>query len=459
MAKQTIRKIDPFTGKAITALTAASPAEIRETVARARGAQSDWAALPVRSRVKLVERAAQRIGEAVEELAPLITRETGKPVREARAEVAAAERRIRHVNARARGSLGQGPRIRDERCWGAVAREPLGVVGVITAWNYPVSVPSQVIASALLAGNTVVFKPSELVPLSGRRLAEIWREVLPGGVLVDVAGADEAGRALVRSDIDMVAFVGSAAVGRAIMAASAPRLHRLALELGGKDPAIICHDADLGRAARRMIGGALYNCGQECNSVERIYVDRGVEGDFLRLLVVEVRRLRVGDPMREETDIGPMISARQRHVVEEHVRDAVRRGARALLGGRRRARPRRGFFYPPTILTGVDHSMRVMREETFGPVIPVMAFDSEEQAVALANDTEYGLTASVWSRDIARAQRLARQLVAGIRAVNGTGAAHPLFPWGGAKQSGLGRLMGPDPFADFTDQRSVIVYQ
>lgn len=458
MRGQVIRSINPATGDVVETFHAATPSAVQRAVARARQGQPRWAAVPPRTRAEQALEVAARLGAVAEELAALITAETGKPIREARAEVAAAQRRIRHVAGRVGRLLARGPRIADERCRGTVYHEPLGVVAVITAWNYPVSVPSQVIASALIAGNTVVFKPSELVPRCGRRLAELWRASLPADVLMQIDGADRTGQALVKADVDMVAFVGSAAVGRAIMAASAPRLHRLALELGGKDPAIICHDADLDRVAKRMIGGALYNCGQECNSVERVYVDRRVEREFLGRLVAEVKRLRVGDPRRENTDIGPMISERQRQAVEEQVQDAVLRGARVLTGGGRPAAPSGGFFYLPTVLSEVNHSMRVMREETFGPVIPVMAFDDEEEAVALANDTEYGLTASVWSRDIRRAEGIARRLQAGIRAINGTGAAHPLFPWGGAKQSGLGRLMGPDPFADFTDQRSVILY-
>ncbi|MBN1475992.1 aldehyde dehydrogenase [Candidatus Sumerlaeota bacterium] len=454
---QVIRSINPFTEKVIGSVTVTSPADTRRAVARARAAQPQWASVPLKRRVALMEALAARLGEVVDDLAPLITSETGKPIRESFGEVRAAQARIRHICIRALRVLGRGPRIMDweRNLRGTVLREPLGVVAAITAWNYPVSVSCQVIASALLAGNTVVFKPSEMTALTGKRLGEIITEITPEDVFHQISGADATGRALVSSDIDMVGFVGSNAVGKAIMRSSADRLHRLALELGGKDPAIICHDADLAHVAKRMIGGALWNCGQECNSVERIYVDRRVEREFLVRLVAEVKKLRVGDPMSDQTDIGPMISAGQRRHVESHVADAVRRGAKALCGGKRPKR--RGLFYPPTVLSGVDHSMRVMREETFGPVIPVMPFDTEEEAISLANDSEYGLTASVWTADLRRGERIARHLTAGLRAVNSTGAANPNFPWGGARQSGLGRLMGPDPFADFTDQRGLMV--
>lgn len=456
MRRKMIRSIDPFTGEVIGTLPAAGAAEVRAAVARARLAQPAWARENVSSQVRRVLTVAERLARAGDELALLITRETGKPIREARGELAAAQRRIRHIAGRARRAARLVTRVSDGKTHGVFRPEPLGVAAVITAWNYPISVPCQVIVSALLAGNTVVFKPSELTPLCGARLGELFGELLPANCLIPLTGAEETGRALVASDVDMVAFVGSGAAGRAIMAASAAKLHRLALELGGKDPAIVCHDADLDWVARRMMTAALGNCGQECNSVERVYVDRRVEKELLRRLVAEVKRLRAGDPRREETDIGPMISERQRSLVESHVNDALRRGARALTGGRRPRR--RGFFYPPTVLTGVDHTMRVMREETFGPVIPVMAFDTEEEAIHLANDSEFGLGASVWSKDILRARSIAQRLIAGIRGINGPGSANAHFPWGGAKQSGLGRMMGPDPFEDFSEVRSVMIH-
>jgi acyl-CoA reductase-like NAD-dependent aldehyde dehydrogenase len=455
MATKRIRDINPYTEKVITTIACATPAEVRSAVTRARKAQPDWAAMALDERSACMERAIKMIEARSEALAREVTRETGKPIKEARGEVGAAQRRVRIICEKALSALGRGPQLGDEKVRGTVVREPLGVFGIITAWNYPISVSCQGIVSALLAGNAVVFKPSELTPLAGQALGAIWAACVPQDVFIQIDGADETGKALVGSDVDGIGFVGSGAVGKAIMKASAKRLHRVSLELGGKDPAIICHDADIARVAKRMIGGALWNCGQECNSVERLYVDRRVAKEFLDRFVAEVKRLKMGDPMKETTDIGPMITKEQRRRVDEHVRDAVNRGAKVLTGGK--IPKRRGFFYEPTVLTGVDHTMRCMREETFGPTAPVMAFDSEKEAVALANDSVYGLTASVWSADVARAQGIARRLVAGIRAVNGTGAANPHFPWGGAKESGLGRLMGPDPFAEFVDERSVFV--
>jgi succinate-semialdehyde dehydrogenase/glutarate-semialdehyde dehydrogenase len=258
-----------------------------------------------------------------------------------------------------------------------------------------------------------------------------------------VAADDAVAGALVEDPrVGKIVFTGSMATGRKVMAAAARNLTPVVLELGGKDPAIVCRDADLERAARGIVWGAFVNAGQTCASVERVYVDREVADAFVARVVDETRRLRVGDPASADTDVGPLTLERQRRVVEEHVQDAVARGAKVLVGGVRAEGP--GWFYPPTVLVGADHTMRVMREETFGPVLPIMAVASLDEALALANDSEYGLTASGWTRDPETARRLQEGLSAGVVTINDClySYGEPTAPWGGVKHSGLGRVHG-----------------
>ena len=321
---------------------------------------------------------------------------------------------------------------------------PYGVVLVITPWNYPFSIPLICAATALAAGNTVVLKPAPATTLAGLKVGDLFRRAgLPPGVLNVVATDDEVAGALTRDPrVDKIVFTGSVATGKRIMAAAAANLTPVVLELGGKDPAIVCADADLDQAADGIVWGAFMNAGQTCASVERVYVDASVADAFTEKVVARTRALRVGDPAHAETDMGPLTLERQRAIVEEHVADAVARGALVRTGG---VRPEgEGWFYPPTVLTGVDHGMRVMREETFGPVLPIMKVSGLDEAIRLANDSEYGLTASGWTKDPATARRLQAELQAGVVSVNDclSSFGEPTAPWGGIKHSGVGRTHG-----------------
>jgi len=321
---------------------------------------------------------------------------------------------------------------------------PIGVVLVITPWNYPWGLTLPVVAAALVAGNTVVLKPAPATTVVGLRLGELAQKAgLPLGT-VNVLAVDDAVAASLVEDprLGKIVFTGSVATGKRVMVAAAKNLTPVVLELGGKDPAIVCRDADLDRAARGIVWGAFLNCGQTCASVERVYVERPVADALLERVVAETQRLRLGDPARGEVEVGPLTMERQRRVVLDHVEDALARGARALTGGAPVEGP--GFFYPPTVLAGVDHSMAIMREETFGPVLPVMAVDSLDEAIRLANDSPYGLTASGWTRSQTTAQRLQRELVAGVVTINDHASSfgEPTAPWGGTKWSGIGRTHG-----------------
>jgi succinate-semialdehyde dehydrogenase/glutarate-semialdehyde dehydrogenase len=289
-----------------------------------------------------------------------------------------------------------------------------------------------------------VLKPASSTTLVGLRLGELCVKAgLPPGVVNVVATDDAVAQSLVEDPgVAKIVFTGSVATGRKIMGAAARNLTPVVLELGGKDPAVVCRDADLGRAARGIVWGAFVNSGQTCASVERVYVEKEVAEAFVARVVEETRKLRVGDPSRAGTDLGPLSLERQRAIVRDHVEDARSRGATVLTGGAAPEAP--GYFYPPTVLTGVDPSMKVMREETFGPVLPIMAVDGLDEAIRLANDSPYGLTASGWTRDPATARRLERELSAGVVTINDCVASfgEPTAPWGGMRQSGIGRTHG-----------------
>jgi acyl-CoA reductase-like NAD-dependent aldehyde dehydrogenase len=327
---------------------------------------------------------------------------------------------------------------------GWLVREPHGVIGIISPWNYPFSIPATETLAALVAGNAVVLKPSELTPLVALELAKLLHAAgIPEDAFQVVIGDGSAGAALLHSPIDKLVFTGSVATGKRIAAAAAERLLPVVLELGGKDPMLVLDDADVDVASSAAVWGAFVNAGQACLSVERCYVHRSLYESFVNACGEKTKQLRVGDGLDSHTDVGPMIHERQVGIVESHVEDAKARGARVLAGGARL--PELGAnFYPPTVLADVTHDMRIMREETFGPVLPVMAFDNDDEAVRLANDSEYGLAASVWTRDNARGERLARRIHAGTVMVNDVISCFGISeaPHGGVKSSGVGRTHG-----------------
>jgi succinate-semialdehyde dehydrogenase/glutarate-semialdehyde dehydrogenase len=327
-------------------------------------------------------------------------------------------------------------------------REPYGVVGIISPWNYPFSIPATEALAALVAGNAVVLKPSEFTSLVALELESLLHAAgVPENIFQVVVGDGATGAALLHSrggpGIDKLVFTGSVATGKRIAVAAAERLLPVVLELGGKDPMLVLDDADVDVASSAAVWGAFLNAGQTCLSVERCYVHRSLYDAFLKACIEKTKKLNVGPGLDRETDVGPMIHERQLQIVESHVDDSVARGARVLAGGSRL--PELGKnVYQPTVLADVTHEMRIMREETFGPVLPVMAFDSDEEAVRLANDTEFGLAASVWSRDRARGERLARRIQAGTVMVNDVVSCFGISeaPHGGVKSSGVGRSNG-----------------
>jgi succinate-semialdehyde dehydrogenase/glutarate-semialdehyde dehydrogenase len=325
---------------------------------------------------------------------------------------------------------------------GRFTYEPIGVVGVIAPWNYPWSIPFGEVAIALMAGNGVVLKPASLTPLLGEAIRRVFEKGgLPEGLIRVVHGGGAVGDALAKSSVGKVFFTGSVEVGRKVGEVCAQRLKGSVLELGGKDPMIVCADADLGNAVSGAVWGGFANAGQTCSGIERVYVEREIADRFVEGVAEEARRLRLGDPLQWETEIGPMTAASQYEIVVDLIEDAVASGATKLCGGPTEVAGLSGKFIAPTVLTGVTHEMRIMREEVFGPVLPIVVVEDDQEAIELANDSEFGLGASVWTKDRQKGERIARRIESGMVWVNDHSFSHGACQcaWGGVKNSGVGR--------------------
>jgi len=449
IAARKIASRNPATGELLRELECASEADVMSAAEKARDAQPKWSERGVRKRIAILRNFQRNLHERKSEIATAITREAGKPIAEALVtEVLVVLDAARFLIENAFKLLRDEPvphgNFATKLKTGRLVREPHGVIGIISPWNYPFSIPATETLAALIAGNAVVLKPSELTPLIALELASLLHASgVPEDVFQVVIGDGGTGAALLHAPIDKVVFTGSVATGKRIAAVAAERLLPAVLELGGKDPMIVLDDADVDVASSAAVWGAFVNAGQTCLSVERCYVHCSLYEKFVAACADKTRKLRVGHGEDRETDVGPLIHEKQLQVVESHVEDAKSRGARILVGGSRY--PELGKnFYRPTVLADLTHEMRMMREETFGPVLPIMSFDTDDEAVSLANHSEYGLAASVWTKDSARGERLARRIHAGTVMVNDAISCFGISeaPHGGVKASGVGRTHG-----------------
>jgi acyl-CoA reductase-like NAD-dependent aldehyde dehydrogenase len=446
-----LKIVNPATGEVAASLACDDAKSVKAKYLRARAAQPGWARTPLGKRLAAIARFRELLLAEAEPLARVLTSEVGKPISQSRNELKGLLPRIdfflaetartlrpRKISVDTQGSM-------EER----ITHEPLGVVANISAWNYPWFVGANVFVPALLAGNAVLYKPSEFACLTGLEIARLLHAAgVPEDVFIPLIGAGDVGAALLRQPVEGVFFTGSYATGRRIAMAARGRMIKLQLELGGKDPVYVCEDVDIAKAAAGIADGAFYNTGQSCCSVERIYVNEKVFKPFVDAFVAEVKGYKRGDPSDDRTYIGPLTRAAQLKVLESQVKDARRKGARVLTGGGRVKA--KGNWFEPTVLVDVNHAMDVMRDESFGPVIGVMPVASDAEAVKLMNDTEYGLTAGVYTSDRKRAERILAQVPSGSVYWNCCDRVSPRLPWSGVGNSGIGLTLSTYGIETFT---------
>jgi len=443
--------INPASGATLVEIVADNAKAVRAKYERARAAQPKWVATPIKKRLAAIRKFRELLIERQPELARTLTQEVGKPIRQSRNELNGLTGRIDFFLAETERAL------RDEKVFAdpdgkmeeRIGHEPLGVVANISAWNYPYFVGGNVFVPALAAGNAVLYKPSEFATLTGLHIADLLHTAgVPDDVFIAVIGDGKTGTALLRQPVDGVFFTGSYGTGAKIAASTGRRMIKTQLELGGKDPIYVCDDVDVQAAAAAVADGAFYNTGQSCCSVERVYVHDRIYDAFVTAFVAEVKRFNVGDPMSEATYIGAITRKPQLAVLQKQVADAKKKGAKLLLGGH----PIKGSgnWFAPTVLGDVDHSMLVMRDESFGPIIGLQAVADDDAAIDLMNDTDYGLTAGVYAADEKRAKNILKRAHAGTVYWNCCDRVSPRLPWSGVKHSGIGLTLSTYGIQTFT---------
>jgi acyl-CoA reductase-like NAD-dependent aldehyde dehydrogenase len=449
-ATNTLESINPATGEVVGRVPITPASAIAEVVAKAHAAQTAWNDLGLEGRLALMQPIAERLTEDAERIGKLITEEMGKSSPEGQGEATYGASKFASELASAFEAF-QTEEIVDENTRSFLYRDPLGVSVAITPWNFPMLMPQQCILPSLMAGNCVVFKPSEETPLVGQAYTDILNEFLPENVLQIVHGADDQGKALVASDINLVAFTGSREVGAAILTACGPELKRVVLELGGKDALIVLEDADIDAAANFAVQNSFRNSGQVCVSTERVYVEDSIADEFEKLVLDKTKEWKQGDPTDETVKIGPMVSSTQRDLVLTQLEQALKDGAVLRCGGGTHEN-----YIEPTVLTGCSHDMQIMHDETFGPICCIQRFTGDAQAVALANETPYGLGGAVYG-ETQHAMNVVRQLTPGMIGINKGCGGSEGTPWVGACQSGYGYHSGRDGHRQFTQVRVVSI--
>ena len=456
-ASEQIPVINPATEEILDEVPRGTEEDTIAAVVAASASFRNWKRTPANQRTAALHQIAAKIRAHHDELVELLTKEEGKPIPENDEELWWVEETFDYYAELARHETGRVIPPGDSGQFNFVRKEPYGVVGCIVPWNFPLLLLAWKMAPALAAGNTVVIKPSELTPLSTLKLVEVACDHLPPGVVNVVTGyGPEAGEPLVTNpNVPVIAFTGSLAVGQRIASLAGPMMKKLHLELGGKDPMVIAPDADMDMAISGLAYAALINTGQVCTSTERVYVHESIMAQFSEELADFVSKLRLGYGMDENVDIGPMIRNKFREKVEGQIAEAISAGAKILTGGKRPSGLTRGFFLEPAVITGVDHSMRLMKEETFGPVIPLMPYKNFDEAIALANDCQYGLGATLMSHDARLVKRFFEEVKGGTIWINDPLTDNFAGPFGGMKMSGLGRELGQEGLDEYYEVKHV----
>ena len=445
-----LKSINPANEKVIGTFEVCSKERVFRIVKAAKKAFVFWRKTEISEREKFVKKFLEAFSKEEKQLSQLLSREMGKPITQAREETAKIPEMIRWF------LLNTKKYIKDESCGPArIKFEPRGVAGLITPWNYPYSTSLQKIIPALLTGNTVVFKPSELSTFCGLKIDKLFKKInLPKNVFNTITGGPQTGKYLVQSGVNMISFTGSTAAGKDIAQNAGQDLKKVVLELGGSDPFIVFEDADLDEAVAGAVAGRFENCGQICIAAKRIFVHQKIYSQFLEKFTEKAQALRVGNPLDSQTQMGPLVSKGQLRVLEIQVKDAISRGAQLLCGGKKL--PGKGYFYTPTVLTGLTDDMLVAREETFGPVACIFSFENTEEALNLANNTNYGLGASVWTKDKRKIKFITENIASGMISVNSWGTHDLECPFGGVKESGLGRELSEYGVREFCNIKTII---
>ncbi|PYS38148.1 MAG: aldehyde dehydrogenase, partial [Acidobacteria bacterium] len=439
---------NPATGELVDRVAAATQQDVDNAIDAAESAFKKWSAVPPPQRAEILYKAAHLLKEREKDLARLLTQEQGKPLREAILEIRRFAHTLEHYAGLAKSIRGGYVPALDDRRYGMIIKKPIGVCGAIVPWNFPVSLLGNKIGPALVTGNSVVVKPAATTPLTDIQAVHILNEAgLPPGVLNIVPGpARIVGESLLKdARVRKIGFTGATSTGKHVMEVAAQNVKRVTLELGGSDPMIVCDDADLDQAVSAASVGRFFNCGQACLAIKRLYLFDKIYDQFVSKLVVKAEKLRVGNGIEQGIIVGPLHTAAQRDEVEEQVRDAVKRGARILVGGKRPVGEAfaKGNFYLPTLLVDIDESSsRVVQEEVFGPVLPILRVKDLDEAIQKANNSIYGLGSSIWTRDLDQATKAAERLEAGYTWINSPQIIFDELPCGGVKQSGLGQGHG-----------------
>jgi acyl-CoA reductase-like NAD-dependent aldehyde dehydrogenase len=449
---------NPANGEIVDRAAAGTQQDIDSAIDAAQTAFKKWSAIPPAERAATVLSGIRVVKEREKDLARLLTQEQGKPMREAVAEIRRFVKTLEHYASLAKTLRGGHVENLDERRYGMIVKHPIGVCGAILPWNFPVSLMANKIGPALVTGNTVVVKPAPTTPLTDLQVARILNEAgLPPGVLNVVPGPVEiVGESLIRDPrVGKIAFTGSTKTGRHVMETAAATLKHVTLELGGSDPMIVCDDANIDAAVSAASVGRFLNCGQACIAVKRLYVFDTVFDQFVSGLVAKVQKLRIGNGLEQGITTGPLHTEARRAEVEAQVDDAVQRGARILTGNTRPLE--QGYFYSPTVLVDVDHQARMLKEEVFGPALPVMRVKDLDEAIDKSNDSIYGLGSSIWTRNLEKANDAARRLEAGYTWINSVPDLYDELPFGGVKQSGLGKEHGIEALDYYVETKSVVI--